>query len=152
MMRPPTCSGQPALGMTEKTRLGHGLRAFALRMRRIWLGPPEQLMPITSAPAVWITARHLGRAVAQQGAVVAGEGHRGDHGQVRGCLRGRPGSLRRLRSRSVMVSMISRSTPASARARICSRKAGAGLLGLDAPKRRQTDAQRADIAGDEHRL
>ena len=48
-MRPPTCSGQPALGMIEKRPSGTSSRII-FKMRRSWLGPPEQFTPITSAP------------------------------------------------------------------------------------------------------
>ncbi len=52
-------------------------------------------------------------------------------------------------NRSVMVSMISRSTPALARAAICSPKACARLFRLDPAKRGQAHPQRADVAGDQ---
>ena len=71
MIRPPTCSGQPALGMTEKRASGTPAR-ICCRMRRIWAGPPEQLTPITSAPA---SAQDSGRP--WPGCRPAGCGRRG---------------------------------------------------------------------------
>src|SRR5574338_437678 len=49
IMRPPACSGQPALGMAEKRASGTAAR-ICLMIRKIWFGPPEQLTPITAAP------------------------------------------------------------------------------------------------------
>jgi hypothetical protein len=49
MIRPPTCCGQPAFGITENLPSGTASR-MVLRMRRSWFGPPEQLTPSTSAP------------------------------------------------------------------------------------------------------
>ncbi len=75
MMRPPTCSGQPALGMTEKRASGAAWRIWlqdAADLRRPAGAVDADHVRARSRPG---TGRRSAGAVAQQGAVVAGEGH-----------------------------------------------------------------------------
>ena len=89
------------------------------------------------------------RVVAQQGAVIAREGHRGHHRQG-GRPRGRPGWPRGSRtgrswSRSRSGPRRRRTAPRSAR-----RKPPRACFGLDAPEGGDAHAQRADIPGHQH--
>ncbi len=117
-------------------------------MRQICAGPPEQLTPITSAPLSAQRLRHPGGRIAQQGAVVAGEGHRGHHRQVADLAGGRDGFAQLVQVAEGLQDQQIR--PGLGQGRDLLGEGLAGLLGLDAAERRQAHPQRADVAGHQH--
>ena len=108
------------------------------------------MTPIRSAPASEQEPGDARRRIAEQGAVVAGEGERSHHGQVADLARG---ADRLADLGQVAEGFDDQQVSASLRqGRDLLGKGLAGTLGLHAAERRQAHAQRADIASHQHVL
>ena len=83
MMRPPTCSGQPAFGLTQNLPIWHSL--FHLFEDAEQLRRSARTVDADHVRASFVNfLRHLRRIIAKQGAVIAGECDRGNDGQGAG--------------------------------------------------------------------
>ena len=81
-MRPPNCSGQPALGLTQNFPSGSTER-ISRRMRSKLVGPARTVDPDHIRAIIHQSFSHLARIISQQGTVIAREGHRSDNRNIR---------------------------------------------------------------------